>query len=64
MDWGGDAIFTLANGRLTFKTLLQDARGADAHENCVAHNGSLIPVPGRDVMAQGWYQGGISTCST
>jgi hypothetical protein len=29
-------------------------------ENCVAHNGSLIPIPGRDVMVQGWYQGGIS----
>jgi len=29
-------------------------------ENCVAHNGSLIPIPGRDVMVQSWYQGGIS----
>jgi hypothetical protein len=31
-----------------------------ANENCVAHNGSLIPIPGRDVMVQSWYQGGIS----
>jgi hypothetical protein len=29
-------------------------------ENCVAHNGSLIPVPGRDIEVQAWYQGGIS----
>ena len=29
-------------------------------ENCVAHNGSIIPVPGRDIMVQGWYQGGVS----
>jgi hypothetical protein len=29
-------------------------------ENCVAHNGSLIPVPGRDIMVQAWYQGGVS----
>ena len=40
--------------------LLQDARAAERQENCVAHNGSLIPVPGRDIMVQGWYQGGIS----
>ena len=42
------------------RRLLQDAGGADDQENCVAHNGSLIPVPGRDIMAQGWYQGGVS----
>ena len=40
--------------------LLQDAGGADVEENCVAHNGSLIPIPGRDIMVQGWYQGGVS----
>ena len=40
--------------------LLQDAGAADALENCVAHNGSLIPIPGRDVMVQAWYQGGLS----
>jgi hypothetical protein len=40
--------------------LLQDAGGADPVENCVAHNGSLIPVPGRDIMVQSWYQGGVS----
>ncbi len=41
--------------------LLQDAGAADrAFENCVAHNGSLIPIPGRDIMVQSWYQGGVS----
>jgi hypothetical protein len=29
-------------------------------ENCVSHNGGLIPVPGRDIMVQGWYQGGVN----
>ncbi len=29
-------------------------------ENCVAHNGSLVPIPGRDIVVQAWYQGGIS----
>jgi hypothetical protein len=42
------------------RQLLQDAGGAGPFENCVAHNGSLIPIPGRDVMVQAWYQGGIS----
>ena len=59
-EWGADAIFTLSSDQLSFKRLLQAAGAPDAQENCVAHNGSLIPVPGRDIMTQGWYQGGVS----
>jgi hypothetical protein len=59
MEWGANAIFTIENGEMV-PELLQAARAADAQENCVAHNGSLIPVPGRDIMVQSWYQGGIS----
>ncbi len=59
--WGADAIFTIEANR-TLKAAgsykLPAAQGNT--ENCVAHNGSLIPVPGRDIMAQAWYQGGIS----
>tara|TARA_B100000902_G_scaffold337293_1_gene338110 strand:- start:1601 stop:2005 length:405 start_codon:yes stop_codon:yes gene_type:complete len=29
-------------------------------ENCVAHNGSIIPIPDKDIFVQAWYQGGIS----
>ena len=42
------------------RRLLQDAGAADGSENCVAHNGSIVPVPGRDIMVQAWYQGGLS----
>src|SRR5580698_6073389 len=58
--WGADAIFHLHDDKLTFASyyLFLDAQGAT--ENCVAHNGSLIPVPGRDIEVQAWYQGGVS----
>ena len=59
-EWGADALFTIANGALTFQGYYKLPAPQTAEENCVAHNGSLIPVPGRDIMAQGWYQGGIS----
>jgi hypothetical protein len=59
-EWGADAIFTLANDTMTFKSYYKMPAPQTANENCVAHNGSLIPIPGRDIMAQGWYQGGIS----
>ena len=58
--WGADAIFTLANGKMDFKSYYKLPAAQTASENCVAHNGSLIPIPGRDVMVQAWYQGGIS----
>ena len=59
-QWGADALFTIANGALTFQGYYKLPAPQTAEENCVAHNGSLIPVPGRDIMVQGWYQGGIS----
>ncbi|HEU4565955.1 MAG TPA: hypothetical protein VFS05_14950 [Gemmatimonadaceae bacterium] len=59
-EWGADAIFTLADGKLTEAGYYKLPAPQTAQENCVAHNGSLIPVPGRDIMAQAWYQGGVS----
>ena len=59
-EWGADAIFTLENGKMVFKSYYKMPAPQTSHENCVAHNGSLIPVPGRDVMVQAWYQGGVS----
>jgi hypothetical protein len=59
-EWGADAIFTVTNGTLQFQSYYKLPAPQTAQENCVAHNGSIIPVPGRDVMVQGWYQGGVS----
>src|SRR5690606_11980117 len=59
-EWGADAIFTLENNQLHFKSYYKMPAAQTELENCVAHNGSLIPIPGREVMVQGWYQGGIS----
>ena len=60
MEWGADAIFTLENNKMVFHSYYKMPAAQTSLENCVAHNGSLIPVPGRDIMAQAWYQGGIS----
>jgi hypothetical protein len=59
-EWGANAIFTIENRKLKFKSYYKIPAAQTAQENCVAHNGSLIPIPGRDVMVQGWYQGGVS----
>ena len=59
-EWGADAIFTLTGGTMAFQSYYKMAAPQTSNENCVAHNGSLIPIPGRDIMAQGWYQGGVS----
>jgi hypothetical protein len=59
-EWGADAIFTLNHDSLAFKSYYKLPAPQTQFENCVAHNGSLIPIPGRDVMVQAWYQGGIS----
>ncbi len=59
-EWGADAIFTLSGSTMTFKSYYKLSAPQTSNENCVAHNGTLIPIPGRDIMAQGWYQGGIS----
>jgi hypothetical protein len=60
-EWGADALFTIENkDHLTFHSYYKMPAPQTAQENCVAHNGSLIPIPGRDVMVQSWYQGGVS----
>ncbi len=59
-QWGADAIFTIEGGKLHFQSYYKLPAAQTPEENCVAHNGSLIPIPGRDVMVQSWYQGGIS----
>jgi len=59
-EWGSNAIFTIENRKMVFKSYYKLPAAQTSNENCVAHNGSLIPIPGRDVMIQGWYQGGIS----
>jgi hypothetical protein len=58
--WGADAIFNLENNKLTFANYYKLPAAQGDSENCVAHNGSLVPVPGRDIEVQAWYQGGIS----
>ncbi len=64
-EWGANAIFTIRDGAdgqpsMDFRSYYKMPAAQTTEENCVAHNGSLIPVPGRDVMVQAWYQGGIS----
>ncbi len=59
-EWGADAIFSLESRKMTFHSYYKLPAPQTEEENCVAHNGSLIPIPGRDVMVQAWYQGGIS----
>ena len=59
-EWGADAIFTIENRQMRFHTYYKLPAAQTPQENCVAHNGSMIPIPGRDVMVQAWYQGGIS----
>jgi hypothetical protein len=58
--WGADAIFSLNNDKLTFQNYYKMPAAQSDSENCVAHNGSLVPVPGRDIEVQAWYQGGVS----
>jgi hypothetical protein len=59
-EWGANALFTIENNKLVFKSYYKMPAPQTSFENCVAHNGSLIPIPGREVMVQGWYQGGLS----
>jgi len=59
-NWGADAIFDIIDGKLRFGGYFKMPAPQTEQENCVAHNGSLIPVPGRDIMVQAWYQGGLS----
>jgi hypothetical protein len=58
--WGADAVFHLKDNKLSFASYYKMPAAQTDSENCVAHNGSLVPVPGRDIEVQAWYQGGIS----
>lgn len=60
MNWGANAIFEVVDGKLEFRSNYKLPAPQSDKENCVAHNGSIIPVPGRDIFVQAWYQGGIS----
>ena len=60
LDWGADAIYDIVGGQLEFRGYFKMPAPQTEEENCVAHNGSVIPVPGRDIFVQAWYQGGIS----
>jgi hypothetical protein len=58
--WGANAIYDIKDGKLVFRAHYKMPAPQTDKENCVAHNGSIIPVPGRDLFAQAWYQGGLS----
>jgi uncharacterized protein (DUF305 family) len=60
LTWGADAIFDIVDGQLEFRGYFKMPAPQSKEENCVAHNGSIIPVPGRDLFVQAWYQGGVS----
>ncbi len=60
VEWGANAYFSLESGKMDFKSYYKLPAVQTSVENCVAHNGSLVPIPGRDIMVQSWYQGGIS----
>ncbi len=60
LDWGADAIYDIVEGKLEYRGHYKMPAPQTDQENCVAHNGSIIPVPGRDIFVQAWYQGGVS----
>mgnify|MGYP000648380627 FL=1 len=60
LTWGADAFYDIVEGKLEFRSHYKMSAPQTETENCVAHNGSLIPVPGRDIFVQAWYQGGVS----
>ena len=59
-EWGANAIYDIVDGEMQFRSHYKLPAPQTERENCVAHNGSIVPVPGRDIMVQAWYQGGIS----
>jgi LVIVD repeat len=59
-SWGANAIYDIVDGKMQFRSYYKLPVPQTDQENCVAHNGSLVPVPGRDIMTQAWYQGGVS----
>lgn len=59
-NWGANALYDIVDGKLQFRSHYKLPAPQTELENCVAHNGSIVPVPGRDIFVQSWYQGGIS----
>ena len=59
-EWGADALFDLDGDQMEFASYYKMPAVQTTQENCVAHNSSLVPVPGRDILVQAWYQGGLS----
>ncbi|MGH8892536.1 MAG: LVIVD repeat-containing protein [Actinomycetes bacterium] len=59
-QWGADALFDIAAGQMEFRSYYKMPAVQTSQENCVAHNSSIVPVPGRDILVQAWYQGGVS----
>jgi hypothetical protein len=57
---GGNTVLRIADGKMTQHAYFKMLAAQTDQENCVSHNGGLIPVPGRDIMVQGWYQGGVN----
>ena len=60
LNWGADALYDIVDNKLEFRSHFKIPAPQVEEENCVAHNGSIVPVPGRDIFVQSWYQGGIS----
>ena len=60
LTWGANAVYDIVDGKLKFRSHFKMPAPQLETENCVAHNGSIVPVPGRDIFVQAWYQGGIS----
>ena len=60
LNWGADAIYDIKDQKLVFQSHYKMPAPQLETENCVAHNGSIIPIPDRDIFVQAWYQGGIS----
>jgi hypothetical protein len=60
LEWGSDALFKIEKNKMVFQSYYKMPAAQTDQENCVAHNGSPIPIPGREVMVQAWYQGGVS----
>jgi hypothetical protein len=60
LEMGGNTTLTISKDRkFTQHAYFKIPSAQTAQENCVSHNGGLVPVPGRDIMVQGWYQGGV-----
>ncbi|HEY3485096.1 MAG TPA: hypothetical protein VGK49_06910 [Ilumatobacteraceae bacterium] len=60
LSWGADTIFDIVENKMVFKSYYKMPATQTTQENCVAHNSSIVPVPGRDILVQAWYQGGVS----